>query len=99
MNNQYLEAADCVDLAHISGSNGWPLFGHALSIYDNLPAFLQTHIARYGQLSRLGMGPQRGVLVTHPDHLQELLLDKERRFSNTMGYKEYDLSANGEQSV
>jgi cytochrome P450 len=88
LDKSYLTAADCKALGHIPGDNGLPLFGHALSLYDKLPSFLDAHIGRYGQLSRLGLGPQRGVVVTHPDHLQELLLDSEQRFSNKMGYKE-----------
>jgi cytochrome P450 len=82
----YLKAPRRRDLDCIPGDNGLPLLGHLLSINRDVDGFLAQRVERYGQLSRMAIGPIRGVLVTHPDHLQQVLLDSQENFSSTMGY-------------
>jgi len=73
-------------LPGILGSRGLPLIGHMREINRNPAKFHAERIDRYGQLSRMDLGPVHGVLVTHPDHLQQVFLDKDQSFSSTKGY-------------
>lgn len=74
-------------LNHVPGDRGLPLLGHLLPINRDVYSFLNERIERYGQLSRMDLGPVHGVLVTHPDHLQQVFLDRDQSFSSTMGYE------------
>ena len=82
----HLDAPDNLDLQHIPGDLGWPVVGQVISIDKDVVGFHRDQIARYGQPSVLGLGFQKGVLITHPDHLQQVLLDRNQDFSSRMGY-------------
>lgn len=83
----YRQAPDNHDLGHIPGEWGLPVIGRTVSVQNDVNGFLQEHVAKYGQPSRIGMGLQKGVLITHPDHLQQVLLDRDQCFSSNMGYE------------
>ena len=74
------------ELAHLPGRRGAPLLGMTPWLFRDFYGTLQQHHARYGLLSRIGIGFQQGVLVLGPEHCQQLLLDTERNFSSQMGY-------------
>jgi cytochrome P450 len=82
----YLDAPDNKHLKHIPGELGWPIVGKVISIDKDVVSFHRDQVARYGQPSKIGLGFQNGVLITHPDHLQQVLLDKNQDFSSRMGY-------------
>lgn len=82
----YLQRTVNRRLNHIPGDRGLPLLGHILPVNRDIYRFLNDRVSQYGQLSRMDLGPHHGVLVTHPDHLQQVFLDKEQSFSNTKGY-------------
>jgi cytochrome P450 len=83
----HLDAPDNLDLKHIPGESGWPIIGKLISIEKDVVGFHRDQIARFGQPSFLGLGFQQGVMITHPDHLQQVLLDKNQDFSSQMGYE------------
>ena len=78
--------SDCHDLSHIPGDDGLPLLGNALALSRDTLGLVEQHIRDYGSLSRFAVGPLKGLLVTDPDHLQTIFLDRERNFSSRMGY-------------
>jgi cytochrome P450 len=82
----YLEMPASSDLDHIPGDYGWPLIGRTYALAKDLPGLLAEHMDRYGSISRVGFNFQRGLLVLHPDQFQEIFLDRDKNFSNTMGY-------------
>jgi hypothetical protein len=73
-------------LAHIPGRSGAPLLGMTPWLFRDFYGTLKKHHARYGLISRIGIGFQKGVLVLGPENCQQLLLDTERNFSSQMGY-------------
>jgi cytochrome P450 len=88
MDLSYQEQPDCNDLRHIPGSYGWPIVGRTPEILKDFQKVIEQSVRDYGHLSRIQLGFQKGLLVTHPDHLKEIFLDKDRNFSTKMGYAE-----------
>jgi cytochrome P450 len=86
IDQDYLLQPDNYSLDHLPGEWGLPVIGRSLDIQKDVSGFLKQHVAKYGQPSRLGLGLQRGVVITHPDHLQQVFLDTEHCFSSQMGY-------------
>jgi len=84
----HYDRPDCRNLSRRPGSKGLPLIGHTAAIGKDINGFLRDHIEKYGHLARIGMGFQRGLLVVHPDHMQEIFLDKHRNFSSQAGYQD-----------
>lgn len=78
--------ASMKQLAHIPGRRGAPVLGMTPWLFRDFYGTLQKHYARYGLISRIGIGFQKGLLVLGPDNCQQLLLDTERNFSSQMGY-------------
>lgn len=81
----YLERPDNRDLQHIPGDYGLPLIGCALNFGTNPLKFCDERFHRYGDISRLAMGPSRMVLALGPDNAQALHLDVEQNFSSAKG--------------
>ena len=75
-------------LAHIPGRSGVPLFGMTPALFRDFYGTLQGHYARYGLVSKIGIGLQKGVLVLGPDNCQQVLIDQDKNFSSQMGYRE-----------
>jgi cytochrome P450 len=74
------------ELSHIPGRRGAPFLGMTPWLFRDFYGTLAKHHARYGLISRIGIGFQKGVLVLGPQNCQQLLLDTERNFSSQMGY-------------
>ncbi|NRB37678.1 MAG: cytochrome P450 [Pseudomonadales bacterium] len=87
-NNSYKQQLDNKDLSHIPGTKGWPLLGEVIPLIRDFNALVNRHVEQYGHVSRLKMGIQLGLLVTHPDDLQKIYLDKDKNMSSEMGYQE-----------
>jgi cytochrome P450 len=75
-------------LAHIPGRAGIPFLGMTPALFRDFYGTLKVHSSRYGLVSKIGIGFQKGVLVLGPQNCQQLLLDTERNFSSQMGYKD-----------
>ncbi len=84
----YLLRPDNQDVKHIPGSDGVPYFGVSIDTIWSLDKLLQRHAEKYGEVSRVKILHQHGVLVVGADNYQRVLLDKEQNFSNEMGFAE-----------
>jgi len=82
----YETQPDSLDHKHIPGNYGLPLIGCSIPYYKDWDEASREHIRRYGSVSRLQMGPFKGINITHPDHLQKVLLDPDKNISNKMGW-------------
>jgi cytochrome P450 len=76
------------ELGHIPGRAGVPFLGMTPSLFRDFYGTLQKHYEKYGLISKIGIGVQKGVLVLGPDNCQQVLLDAEKNFSSQMGYRE-----------
>ncbi|CAA0123558.1 Putative cytochrome P450 136 [BD1-7 clade bacterium] len=88
VDKSYLTRPDCKDLDHIPGTDGLPYFGSSLSTIWGLEEVLEKHYQKWGEVSRLKMLHQRGVLVLGVDNYQRIFLDREQNFSTEMGFAE-----------
>jgi len=86
----YLERPDNRDLRHIPGDYGLPLVGNAVSMTANPLKFCDKRFQRYGEVSRIAMGPSRMVLALGPDNARELHLDVTKNFSSAKGLGHFE---------
>lgn len=84
----YKSKRNNMDLEHIPGNYGLPIFGCSFRAVSNFLDFLKTQYDNYGEISRTSLGGQRGVVALGPDMNKIILLDTERNFSSEMGYKD-----------
>lgn len=84
--SDYRQQPDNRALDHIPGDDGWPLLGRGLRMIDDMLELAREHYNRFGEVSRIGLGIQRGLLVLGADNYQRIYMDKDRQFSNEMGY-------------
>jgi cytochrome P450 len=75
-------------LAHIPGRAGVPVLGMTPALFRDFYGTINKHHAKYGLISKIGIGLQKGVLVLGPQNCQQLLLDSQRNFSSQMGYRD-----------
>ena len=86
MTAEYLTRPNNRVLNHIPGDWGLPLFGSALPLVSELLDTTRKRVARYGEISRVQLGPERGLLVVGADNYRTILTDSQQRFSSRMGY-------------
>ena len=86
LNTDYKTAPDNTRLDHIPGEYGLPFFGKAVPIMTNLHNVIDHHYKTYGEISRVRMGGQNGLLVVGADNYKEIYIDKDKNFSARMGY-------------
>ncbi len=55
-------------------------FGQLLSVRRDILGFLTRLVAEFGDVASFRAGPIRGVLLSHPDHVQEVLATNHRNF-------------------
>ncbi len=82
----YRCAPDATDLAHIPGRGGWPVFGRTLEVLRDLHAVAAGNVREWGEVSRLRLLGQGGLMVTGADHYQRIFQDTEQIFSAEKGY-------------
>jgi len=87
MNQDYKQQPDCKEFPGIPGSFGLPLLGHMIDFVKDLRGMTERNVLRYGSISRININNNKGLLITGPELMQEILLDKNRNFSNEMAYK------------
>lgn len=73
-------------LSHIPGEKGIPILGKTPALFGDFYGTLERHCEKYGRVSKIGIGFQTGVMPLGPDSAQEVFLDRDRNFSNQMGY-------------
>lgn len=88
VDTDYLTHPDNKDLDHIPGTDGFPYFGSSLKTIWGLEELLEQHYQRWGEVSRIKMLHQRGILVLGTDNYQRIFLDREQNFSTEMGFAE-----------
>lgn len=86
VDKSYLEEKDNTNLDHIPGEYGLPLIGKAIPILNDLHNVVDDHYKRFGEVSRIRIGEQKGVLVVGGDNYKEIYLDRDKNFSARMGY-------------
>jgi len=87
MNDDYKQQPDCTDLPHIPGNYGLPLLGHMIDFVKDLRGMTDRNLVKYGPVSKININGNKGVLVAGPELMQEILLDKNRNYSNEMAFK------------
>ena len=78
---------DCKDLSHIPGKKGWPILGSVAAMAKDINGLHNEVVENFGHVSRFTLPGFDGVLVLHPDDLQQVYMDKNKDFSSYMGYK------------
>lgn len=84
----YKSMPDNNKLAHIPGNYGkLPYIGNSLDMIDDLYGFVERNYKQYGEIFKIKLGGQVGVMVIGPDNMQRIYLDKDKNFSTQMGYQ------------
>jgi len=88
LDTSYKQHPDAQNLDHIPGEYGMPVLGKTFQILADLSALVHDHYTRFGEVSRVNIGGQRGLFVMGPENLKQIYLDPDRNFSTEMGYAE-----------
>jgi cytochrome P450 len=75
------------DLSHIPGEYGWPFVGKTWDMFVDPQALFDHYHQKYGDISRISITGNKCVLLLHPDHAQQVLMDREKNFSIKMGWQ------------
>jgi len=73
-------------LDRFPGDWGYPVVGSAFDLVKNPLAFSRERVARFGEISRLRLGPERGLMVVGADAFRTILTDSQFQFSAREGY-------------
>ena len=85
--HNYRDYPDCIKLDHIPGDFGLPVIGNMIDFVKDLRGMVDRRTAKYGPVSRINIIGSKGLLVSGPDIMQQVLLDKDKNFSTEMGFK------------
>lgn len=88
IDTSYLSRPDATDLDHIPGTDGFPYFGEGLRTIWGLENLLDDHYKKWGEISRVKLLHQRGILVMGTENYGKIFLDKDQNFSTEMGFAE-----------
>jgi cytochrome P450 len=88
VDTSYKQQPDAQNLDHIPGEYGMPVLGKTFQILADLQALVHDHYTRFGEVSRVNIGGQRGLFVMGAENLKQVYLDVDRNFSTEMGYAE-----------
>ncbi|MFA9412645.1 MAG: cytochrome P450, partial [Deltaproteobacteria bacterium] len=75
------------DLSHMRGEYGWPFVGKTLDMFRDPQGLFDRHYRQYGPVSRVSITGNKCILLLHPDHVQRVMLDREKNFSTKMGWQ------------
>ena len=75
------------DLRHLEGEYGWPFVGKTLAMFQDPQSLFGHYYEKYGPVSRISITGNKCVLLLHPDHVQRVLMDREKNFSTKMGWQ------------
>jgi cytochrome P450 len=62
-------------------SQGWPLLGDLTAFQRDSTGFLLRIASERGDIAEFRLGRTRAVLLSHPDHVREVLVDRAGEFS------------------
>ena len=88
IDKSYLTHADNHDIDHIPGDYGIPYFGNSLRTIFGLDKWVKELQEKYGNVARVKILHQKGIMLQGCDNFQRLFLDRNQEFSNEMGYEE-----------
>jgi cytochrome P450 len=71
----------------LPGSDGLPIVGHLFPFLFDQPSFIRTHYERYGPVFRINLGGMQVAIALGAELAEQVLLDKQQRFSNELGYQ------------
>ncbi|MGB2253961.1 MAG: cytochrome P450 [Spongiibacter marinus] len=83
----YRRAKDSVRIRHIPGSYGLPLVGRGIRGFVDFPGLIKEHYEKWGEVSRIQFGDQKGLLLLGADDIQRVFLDRDQNWSTEMGYQ------------
>ncbi|ROS05306.1 cytochrome P450 [Sinobacterium caligoides] len=86
IDQSYLNEKDNKNLDHIPGEYGLPFIGKTLPLLSRLHDVVDDHYKRFGEVSRVRLGGQNGLLVVGGDNYKQIFLDRDKNFSARMGY-------------
>jgi cytochrome P450 len=62
------------------GPRGWPLVGVAFEVRRDPLATMQKYAREFGDIVTLPVGLQKRILLTHPDHIEQVLVIQQAKF-------------------
>jgi cytochrome P450 len=71
----------------LPGNDGLPIVGHLFPFLFDQPSFIRAECEKYGPIFRINLGGMRVAIALGADVAEQVLLDRERRFSNELGYQ------------
>ncbi|RZU48044.1 cytochrome P450 [Fluviicoccus keumensis] len=77
------------DLSAFPGDNGFPFIGHTLAFIRNPRLLAADRFRRHGEVSRVNIAGNRGVLLLGPDANEFLTLDREKVLSSRAAYEPF----------
>lgn len=77
------------DLGGFPGDNGLPLVGHTLSFVANPRAMAADRFKRFGEVSRVNIAGNKGVLLLGPEANEFLTMDRDKVFSSRAAYEPF----------
>ncbi|CAA0079818.1 Putative cytochrome P450 136 [BD1-7 clade bacterium] len=87
-NLDYKEQEDCHDLDHIPGEYGAiPYLGKTIELVNDLYGFIDKTYHKFGEVSKIKIGGQPGLLVVGAENYKTIYLDRNKAFSAQMGYE------------
>ncbi len=84
---EYTQQEDNKELLHIPGDYGYPWVGKAIPIMTDLHNVVDDYHKKYGEVSRIRLGGQNGLLVVGADNYKKIFIDKDKNYSARMGYE------------
>jgi cytochrome P450 len=74
-------------LAHIPGTDGWPLFGNTLQLLADPKGTVERFAAQYGPVYRTRAFGRRSISLLGPEANEFVLFDQAKQFSSTHGWE------------
>ena len=74
------------DLAHIPGTDGWPLVGNTLALLADPKGEVERMAAQFGPVYRSRAFGMRSIALLGPEANEFLLFDQTKLFSSTHGW-------------
>ncbi|MCP5207262.1 MAG: cytochrome P450 [Hahellaceae bacterium] len=77
------------DVAHIAGSDGWPLVGNTFKYLLNTYGFGKAMRQTYGEVYRSRAFFLRFIVLSSPDGIEYVLRDEAQNFSSKLGWEPF----------
>jgi cytochrome P450 len=74
-------------LAHIPGTDGWPLFGNTLQLLADPKGTVERFASKYGPVYRTRAFGRRSISLLGPEANEFVLFDQAKQFSSTHGWE------------